>query len=44
MNGIEKVKGVKNHKPRMFTLDFIDTKKSIEKIAIQKEFVFFFTT
>ena len=44
MKGIENVRGVKNHSPRMFTLDFIEAKKIIEKMAMRKFlFVFLYT-
>ena len=44
MKGIEKVNGVKNHKPMIFTLDFIEAKKIIENRAMLKFFVFLYTT
>ena len=42
MNGILKLNGVKNHIPVRLTLDFIDMKKIVAKIANWKLLVFLF--
>ena len=46
MKSMEKLMGVKNHNPVIFTLDFIDAKNIIERSAIKKllfVLVFFLT-